>query len=227
VRAPAKYPALAPVVMALCAACWSPPDRVGALRPLTLRVVEAGSKRPAQGVPVTYLVQSRVNRDRFLGLIPTLEPIMGARVAIALHGTTDHQGEVTFRVQGLPQPGNESWSMEFVFVNVAVDRSKVGTARLASVPRPGQALVTTPAAGPSDAEVAWQILPLREERQRAFWNPVAGLRGVVVINTLDGPSQAQSDWSEKADCFRVRWNAFDQARAAERVEVELEGAERR
>ena len=62
------------ILATLSAACWSPPDRIATLRPLTLQVVDARSKRPVEGVPVIYVVEVRVLRDRFLGFIPSLEP---------------------------------------------------------------------------------------------------------------------------------------------------------
>ncbi len=222
VRALARCRPLVPVLAALCAGCWSPPDRVATLRPLTLRVIDAGSKAPLEGVLVTYVVESSVGRDRFLGVIASLEPVKDHRVAVVQQATTDRQGEVTFAVRGLPQPGNERWSKELAFVNLAVKREQVSPARLATLRGPGRPGLAAPAAEPSEGEIGWWILTDAEARRRAFWNPAAGLGGVVLIGTLDGPAADRTDWSRQDDRFRVRWHDGSPARESERVEVELE-----
>jgi hypothetical protein len=66
------------------------------IRPVTLKVVDATSRRPLQGIVVHYVVFRATYRTSTLGVLPPIEPLVERTPVGQLSGKTDANGEVNF-----------------------------------------------------------------------------------------------------------------------------------
>jgi hypothetical protein len=66
------------------------------IRPLTLRVVDAASRQPVEGIVVHYIVLRGTYRTSTFGVLPPVEPLVERTIVAKLSGRTDSEGEVSF-----------------------------------------------------------------------------------------------------------------------------------
>jgi hypothetical protein len=203
------------------------------VRPLRVRVVDAATKRPLEGVPVSYALQAMVMR-RVLGLWPApIAADIGPRVVAKVRGTTDAAGEVELRAGTVRLRADERLYEEFVLVNLEVDMAE----RLAQVTLEaeesgcrgaGEHRATCPAERADAVDVALRALQLFEEdRVRLFVNPDARRRGVVVVTEPpDARREGYRDWTTPQDRFRVRFEFARLTGSPATLAVALEPAPR-
>ncbi len=210
-------------------ACFSPGAREVEIRPVRVRVVDAATKQPLEGVPVAYALQAMVMRDRILGLVPVpIEPDIGPRVVHKERGATDASGDAVLPGGKLSLRGNERLYESFLLVNVAVDPGdRVAQIALdAELAGCQRGATTCPRTPPDDVDVALRLIQgFEDDRVRAFRNPAPAHRGEVVI-TVPGATGREwyRDWTTPRDRFHVRFEFERLAGRTAPLVVELERA---
>ncbi|WP_242344698.1 hypothetical protein [Anaeromyxobacter terrae] len=219
-----RWPPLWVLALVVALGCWSPPERVVDVRPIRIRVVDSRTGEPLANVPVTYSLQTIVRRDRFLGVVPALEPDIGRKLAFARRGETDGRGEVTFDVRQVLLPGNEELDEELAFVNLGVDLDHPAASVVLETRDSGRRRAS-PLYGeaPDDAYLAWSLV-LDSKRAEAYRNPAPSHRGALLISIRGEGSAGYEDWTRPGEPFHVQWNFSSLQKPAEAVVVPLDPA---
>ncbi len=213
---------VAAALLAVAVGCFSPPSREVHLRPLTIRVVDATTGRPLAGVPVSYALQTIVERGRLFGVVPSLEADIGPALAFKRASVTSGDGEVSFDTTGLVLPGDQRLDQEYVFVNLEVDLGQPAARRWLETAAEVCAAWPRRCAGRADSvDVAfWMHHASADDRAAVFRNPVEGRAGALLVTASGTPPGAYRDWTTDADAFRVRFLVSSRERA-ESATVEL------
>lgn len=225
--APSRPCRRAAAVALAAAACFSPGAREVEVRPVRVRVVDAATKQPLEGVPVVYALQAMVMRDRILGIVPVpLEPDIGPRLVHKERGATDASGDVVLTGGKVPLRGNERLYESFLLVNLGVDlKDRIAQLALdAELSGCRRAATTCPPTPPDDVDVALKMIQwFEDDRVRVFRNAAPAHRGEVVI-TVPGAKNREwyRDWSTPRDRFRVRFEFERLAGRSAPLVVELD-----
>ncbi len=219
-----RWPQLIALALVLGAGCWSPPERVVAVRPIRIRVVDSRTGEPLANVPVSYAIQTIIERERLFGVLPALEADVGPKLAVVTHGETDERGEVSFHVRPLRLPGNERLDDELAFVNLGVDLDHPAASIVLETRDSGRRRAPhLYGEAPDDAYVAWSLM-LDSKRGEVYRNPAPSHRGALLISLPGARGAGHEDWTRPTDPFRVQWNFSSLQKPAEAVVVPLDPA---
>jgi hypothetical protein len=194
------------------------------VRPIRIRVLDAGTGRPLAGASVTYLLEASVARRRVLGLIPAPEMDAGKKIVFKRRGITDPSGEWWVEVSTHRLGSGERLRDEIVLVNLDVDASHRATKSAIEVAK-WQCQFDSRLCGlsPDGADALLDLLVAdRSSRREAIVNPDATHRGAVLMSVAWDAGPDATDWSVPEDRFRVKWNFGSLRRERDYVAVELE-----
>jgi hypothetical protein len=196
------------------------------VRPIRIRVLDAGTGRPLIGVSVTYLLQVSVARRRFLGLVPASEMDSGQKIVSKRRGVTDSSGEWGVEASTYRLGSGERLSDEVVLVNLEADASHRATSRAIEVAKWKCQFDSRLCGLSPDGADALRDLVLadRSSRNEAILNPDASHRGAVLMSVAWDAERDATDWSVPEDRFRVKWNFGSLRREGDYVAVDLEPA---
>lgn len=190
------------------AGCSSSSPKMVELRPLTVRVVDAATKAPLAGVPVSYVLRTMVMREAWVGIIPNLEPNIGPRPVYRQRAHTDAHGEATFWVGQIRLRGDERLDEELVLINLTVDMSQSSAQSWLETLTAGcRAVPATCGGPPDDLDVALAMSQDGKRRRlEAYRNPIASYAGVFPMVIPGTPNTGFRDWTEPDDRFAVKFH---------------------
>lgn len=207
----------------LAVGCPSPKARPFFLRSLTVRVVEARTGDPLAGVPVSYMVTTRMSRfSRPSPAGPRVD--VGPRHAVRVRGVTDASGDVTFRVGEVPLNAMEEFRSENILINVEGDM----TAPLAETVRrieeescrSGHPLCRVPV---EDVDIVWRAAQDgTDARAQILRRPMPQFEGMLLVVLTDPPTEGMTSWIGKGEPYVLRYH-HSMYRGPETVVVELQG----
>jgi hypothetical protein len=196
-----------------------------AVRPLTLTVLEAGTRRPLAGVHLRYAVEAAVLRGEVLGVLPSPESVLGWKIVAKETGVTDENGQWRTGRKALRLSGSERLDRELVFVNLEPDFARPAVQDVLDgfewqCREDGRLCGNSK---PDATDVLREVIAGSvKERSEILRNPDPVHLGALVLGVGHGSAAGARDWSREGECFRVQWAFGSLGKDAEELTVELE-----
>jgi hypothetical protein len=91
------------------------------VRPIKIKVVDAVTKKPLEGITVNYILQTYTFKKRVLLFFKNIEPKIKSNIELSEKRFTDENGEVNFPLRELEIKRNRALEEEKIIINLAVD----------------------------------------------------------------------------------------------------------
>lgn len=172
------------------------------IRPVTIKVVDMETKKPLEGVPVFYALETMVIQKYVFFVIPNIEPEVGSKLGYKRRATTNKNGEVMFHVDDFKIPQNERFVGEMFFINIDADM----TSRMANISRRSLEDYYSTGKTKRDGEVDnidlvrdYILMKSRDERDEVLFKPEPNYGGAVVISMSYPQSRQEGTDNDRYD----------------------------
>lgn len=199
--------------------------RLASVRPITLKVIDARTKEPLNGISVYYAIQTIVFQKYIFLIIPNLEPDIGPKIAYKEHKYTNERGEVAFQVNDFSLPKNERLDKELIFINLSVDMAQPRAQDIQSNLQYYYSTGRVRRSGPVDLVDVMDQIVFTEDmagRNKYLILPNPKYRAIQLISLESAPHEGFQDWTRPGDKFNVRYNFSSLGKDSDSVVIELE-----